>query len=167
LRATNGAQNCSRRWCRTGKRIRGCLCILITAVEGVDRLFGVSWMSSNYDRISSANTCMSLRLPSSPCSGRTWAGGMLRLHRRRCGVSCGREGIRSARHTRGNWPHRDSGTPLGLPGLPFGVAGWRVRRTQVWRGVRSTPIAKRRHAAPDALRMLGRPAGSARTPRCR
>jgi hypothetical protein len=57
------------------------MCILITTVEGVDRLFGVSWMSSNYDRISSANTRMSPRLPSSPCSARTWASGTLRLHR--------------------------------------------------------------------------------------
>src|SRR5262245_10227798 len=29
------------------------MCILITVVEGVGQLFGVSWMSSNNDRISS------------------------------------------------------------------------------------------------------------------
>jgi hypothetical protein len=43
----------------------------------------------------------------------------------------------------GNWPHRESGTPLGLPGLPFGVAGWRVWRPQVWRGVRQETPQRR------------------------
>ena len=34
------------------------MCILITVVEGVGRLFGVSWMSSNDDRISSVECRM-------------------------------------------------------------------------------------------------------------
>src|SRR5829696_3594649 len=36
------------------------MCILITAVDGGGRLFGVSWMSSNDDRISSV-TCRMIR----------------------------------------------------------------------------------------------------------
>ena len=35
------------------------MCILITVVGGGGRLFGVSWMSSNYDRISSVECRMS------------------------------------------------------------------------------------------------------------
>ena len=34
------------------------MCILITVVEGAGRLFGVSWMSSNDDRISSVQCRM-------------------------------------------------------------------------------------------------------------
>jgi hypothetical protein len=58
-------------------------------------------------------------------------------------TGCGREGIRSARHTRGTGPTAKVELPLGLPGLPFGVAGWRVWRPQVWRGVRQETPQRR------------------------